>query len=101
MTTYKAPLADIRFVMFDLLKVEAAYQRLPGGENATRDVVDAILEEAARFSEQVLAPLNASGDEEGCHLDKATAAVTTPKGFKEAYATYICLLYTSPSPRDS
>ena len=89
MTTYKAPLADIRFVMFDLLKVEAAYQRLPGGENATRDVVDAILEEAARFSEQVLAPLNASGDEEGCHLDKATAEVTTPKGFKEAYATYI------------
>ena len=89
MTTYKAPLADIRFVMFDLLKVEAEYQRLPGGENATRDVVDAILEEAARFSEQVLAPLNASGDEEGCHLDKATASVTTPKGFKEAYATYI------------
>ena len=89
MTTYKAPLADIRFVMFDLLKVEAAYQRLPGGENATRDVVDAILEEAARFSEQVLAPLNASGDEEGCHLDKATAEVTTPKGFKAAYATYI------------
>src|SRR5678816_3330611 len=62
MTTYKAPLADIRFVMFDLLKVEAAYQRLPGGENATRDVVDAILEEAARFSEQVLAPLNARLD---------------------------------------
>ena len=89
MTTYKAPLADIRFVMFDLLKVEAQYQRLPGGEVATRDVVDAILEEAARFSEQVLAPLNASGDEEGCHLDKATAEVTTPKGFKEAYATYI------------
>ncbi len=89
MTTYKAPLADIRFVMFDLLKVEAEYQRLPGGENATRDVVDAILEEAARFSEQVLAPLNASGDEEGCHLDKATATVTTPKGFKEAYATYV------------
>ena len=89
MSTYKAPLADIRFVMFDLLKVEAQYQRLPGGENATRDVVDAILEEAARFSEQVLAPLNASGDEEGCHLDKATATVTTPKGFKEAYATYI------------
>ncbi|HSC11205.1 MAG TPA: acyl-CoA dehydrogenase C-terminal domain-containing protein [Rhodanobacteraceae bacterium] len=89
MTTYKAPLADIRFVMFDLLKVEAAYQRLPGGEMATRDVVDAILEEAARFSEQVLAPLNASGDEEGCRLDNATAEVTTPKGFKEAYATYV------------
>src|SRR5580765_1383363 len=89
MTTYKAPLADIRFVMFDLLKVEAAYQRLPGGENATRDVVDAILEEAARFSEQVLAPLNAVGDEQGCTLDKTTGSVTTPKGFKQAYAQYV------------
>ena len=89
MAAYKAPLADMRFVMFDLLKVEAQYARLAGGENATRDVVEAILEEAAKFSEQVLAPLNASGDEEGCHLDKATATVTTPKGFKEAYKTYI------------
>jgi hypothetical protein len=89
MTIYKAPLADMRFVMFDLLKVDSSYPRLAGGENATRDVVEAILEEAAKFSEQVLAPLNASGDEEGCHLDKATATVTTPKGFKEAYAKYI------------
>ena len=89
MTAYKAPLADMRFVMLDLLKVDASYPGLAGGENASRDVVEAILEEAARFSEQVLAPLNASGDEEGCHLDKATATVTTPKGFKEAYKTYI------------
>jgi alkylation response protein AidB-like acyl-CoA dehydrogenase len=89
MADYKAPLADIRFVMFDLLKVEAQYQRLAGGENATRDIVDAILDEAARFTEQVLAPLNSSGDEEGCHLDKATAEVTTPKGFKEAYKQYV------------
>jgi 3-(methylsulfanyl)propanoyl-CoA dehydrogenase len=89
MATYKAPLADMRFVMFDLLEVDAQYARIAGGENATRDVVEAILEEAAKFSEQVLAPLNASGDEEGCHLDKATATVTTPKGFKEAYAKYI------------
>ena len=89
MTAYKAPVADMRFVMFDLLKVDESYPRLAGGENATRDVVEAILEEAAKFSEQVLAPLNASGDEEGCHLNKATATVTTPKGFKEAYAKYI------------
>jgi len=89
MSTYRAPLADMRFVLFDLLKVEAQYARLPGGENATRDTVDAILDEAAKFSEQVLAPLNASGDEQGCTLDKATATVTTPKGFKEAYAQYI------------
>ena len=89
MTIYKAPLADMRFVMFDLLKVDTSYPRLAGGENATRDVVEAILEEAAKFAEQVLAPLNASGDEEGCHLDKSTATVTTPKGFKEAYKTYV------------
>ena len=89
MSTYKAPLDDIRFVMFDLLQVESAYQRLAGGENATRDVVDAILDEAARFSEQVLAPLNASGDDEGCFLDKATGVVRTPKGFKQAYEQYI------------
>src|SRR5438445_850700 len=89
MSTYRAPLADMRFVQFDLLKVEAQYARLPGGENATRDTVDAILDEAAKFCEQVLAPLNASGDEQGCTLDKATATVTTPKGFKEAYAQYI------------
>jgi alkylation response protein AidB-like acyl-CoA dehydrogenase len=86
---YKAPLDDMRFVLFDLLKVEEHYAQLAGGENATHDVVDAILEESARFCEQVLAPLNASGDEEGCQLDKATATVTTPKGFKEAYAKYV------------
>ncbi|MBN8888528.1 MAG: acyl-CoA dehydrogenase C-terminal domain-containing protein [Rudaea sp.] len=89
MTRYAAPLADMRFVLFDLLKVEAQYARLPGGETATRDTLDAIFDEAAKFCEQVLAPLNASGDEEGCSLDKATGNVTTPKGFKEAYKQYV------------
>jgi alkylation response protein AidB-like acyl-CoA dehydrogenase len=89
MTTYQAPLADMRFVMFDLLKLDQQYARIDGGANATRDVVDAILDEAAKFSEQVLAPLNAIGDEQGCVLDKATATVTTPSGFKEAYAKYV------------
>src|SRR5262249_44990245 len=89
MTAYKAPLADMRFVMFDLLQVDKDYPRLAGGENATRDVVEAILDESAKFCEQVLAPLNASGDEEGCHFDKATATVTTPTGFKNAYAKYV------------
>jgi alkylation response protein AidB-like acyl-CoA dehydrogenase len=89
MSLYKAPLADMRFALFDVLKADSQYARLPGGENATRDILDAILDEAARFSEQVLAPLNSVGDEEGCHFDKATATVTTPKGFKEAYAQYI------------
>jgi len=89
MSLYKAPLADMRFALFDVLKAESQYARLPGGENATRDILDAVLDEAAKFSEQVLAPLNAVGDEEGCRFDKATATVTTPKGFKEAYAQYI------------
>ena len=89
MTAYKAPVADMRFVMFDLLKLDAQYARIDGGANATRDVVEAILDEAAKFSEQVLAPLNAIGDEQGCVLDKATGTVTTPTGFKEAYAQYV------------
>jgi alkylation response protein AidB-like acyl-CoA dehydrogenase len=88
MTVYKAPLADMRFVMFDLLKLDAQYARIDGGANATRDVVDAILDEAAKFSETVLAPLNAPGDEQGCTLDKTSGNVTTPPGFKEAYAQY-------------
>jgi alkylation response protein AidB-like acyl-CoA dehydrogenase len=88
MTVYKAPLADMRFVMFDLLNLDAQYARIDGGANATRDVVDAILDEAAKFSETVLAPLNAPGDEQGCTLDKTSGNVTTPPGFKEAYAQY-------------
>jgi alkylation response protein AidB-like acyl-CoA dehydrogenase len=86
MSKYAAPLTDMRFVLFDVLGAEALFARLPGGDAATRDVVDAVLEEAARFNEQVLAPLNQSGDQEGCHF--ADGAVTTPKGFKEAYAQF-------------
>ena len=89
MNRYTAPLSDLRFVLFDMLDVEAVYQRLPGCETATRDVIDAVLEEAAKFAEQVLAPLNQSGDAEGCHFDAATHGVRTPKGFKEAFAKYV------------
>jgi len=89
MTRYAAPLADMRFVLFDLLDVEKQYARLPGGDAATRDTLEAIFDEAAKFCEQVLAPINSSADEEGCTLDKATGNVTTPKGFKEAYRQYV------------
>ncbi|MGE7137989.1 acyl-CoA dehydrogenase C-terminal domain-containing protein [Luteibacter sp. NPDC031894] len=88
MTLYKAPLDDMRFALYDVLGAEAVLARLEGGDAHTRDLIDAVLDEAARFNEQVLAPLNASGDAEGCHYDKATAAVTTPAGFKEAYRQY-------------
>src|SRR6201991_120335 len=88
MTIYKAPLNDMRFALYDVLGAEAVLTRLEGGEAHSRDLLDAVLDEAARFNEQVLAPLNASGDQEGCVYDKATATVTTPKGFKKAYRQY-------------
>lgn len=87
MPSYKAPLRDIQFVMEDLLKVYPHYQKLPGYEETTADLTNAILGEAAKFSENVLAPLNAVGDQQGCQLDDGE--VTTPSGFKEAYREYI------------
>ena len=88
MSTYTAPLQDIRFALHDVLVAEALFARL-GHTEATRDIVDAVLEESARFTETVLAPLNRVGDEVGCSYDKATGAVTTPPGFKEAYAQFV------------
>ena len=86
--TYKAPLTDMRFALFDVLGAEAVFARL-GFAEATRDIVDAVLEEAARFTETVLAPLNRIGDTVGCSYDKASGGVTTPPGFKQAYAQYV------------
>ncbi len=88
MSSYKAPLDDIRFALFDVLDAEAQFQRLGFGD-ATRDVLDAVLDEAARFTETVLAPLNPVGDREGCALDQATGRVTTPAGFRQAYAQFV------------
>ena len=88
MTIYKAPLDDQRFALYDVLGAEAVLTKLEGGEAHTRDLLDAVLEEAGRLSEAVLAPFNASGDEEGCTFDKATHTVTTPKGFKEAFKAF-------------
>lgn len=87
MLQYKAPLRDIRFVMNELLESEALYQRLPGYEEATQDLMDAIVEEGARFAENVLSPLNQSGDDEGCTWKDGV--VTTPKGFPEAYRQFV------------
>ncbi|MEO7250987.1 MAG: acyl-CoA dehydrogenase N-terminal domain-containing protein, partial [Arenimonas sp.] len=88
MNSYTAPLRDIRFALFDVLDAEALYQKL-GIVHAQRDLMDAVLDEAAKFTQNVLAPLNAIGDEHGCRYDKATGAVTTPPGFKEAYAQFV------------
>ena len=73
----------MKFLIHEVFDFDEHYKGLPGGDEATPDIVDAVLEECARFSEEVLSPLNAVGDEEGCTL--ADGKVTTPTGFKEAY----------------
>ncbi|MDI5987105.1 acyl-CoA dehydrogenase C-terminal domain-containing protein [Halomonas sp. M4R5S39] len=87
MPDYQAPLRDLRFVMDEMLDYPAHYARLSGGEEATPDVVAAILEEGARFAREVLLPLNQSGDREGCLLEGGE--VKAPKGFRQAYQQYV------------
>ena len=86
MHQYKAPLRDMKFLLHEVFDYDAHYAGLPGGENASPDIVDAVLDEMARFCETEIAPLNQSGDEEGCRLEDGQ--VITPKGFKEAYAAF-------------
>ena len=88
MSTYKAPLDDLRFGLYDVLDAEALFARL-GHADANRELVDAVLDEAARFAETVLAPLNRVGDEIGCSYDKATGDVTTPPGFRQAFEQFV------------
>ena len=86
MPTYKAPLRDLQFVMHEVLNSEAHYAAI-GAEDATPDMIDAIIGEAGKFCEEVLAPLNKVGDDEGCTYKDGE--VTTPTGFKEAYAQWV------------
>jgi len=88
-THYTAPLADVRFALYDVLEVEKLFARLPSCEALNRELMDAVLEEAAKFSQAVLAPLNQTGDSQGCTFDKNTAGVTTPEGFKHAYEQFV------------
>ena len=86
MPEYKAPVRDTRFIINEVLKLDQ-FADLPGFDMATPDMVDAILEEAGKFCSEVVAPLNQTGDREGCtrHDD---GSVTTPSGFKDAYAQF-------------
>ena len=83
MPIYKAPVEDALFLLNDVFHLDH-YGNLPGFSDASPDVVEAVLREAAKFSEEVLTPLNRVGDKEGCKR-AADGSVTTPKGFKEAY----------------
>ncbi len=86
MPTYTAPTRDTRFLVNELLDL-ASYGNLPGFEMASPDVTDAVITEGGKFCAEVLAPINQSGDQEGCtrHED---GSVTTPKGFKEAFKQF-------------
>ncbi len=85
MPEFKAPIRDIQFALYEVLGAEAHYQRI-GAAEASRDLVDAIITEGGRFSEEVLAPLFRVGDQ-GCKFEDGV--VTTPKGFKEAYQQFV------------
>src|ERR1700716_3841849 len=83
MPSYKAPLEDVSCLLNDVFQIDR-YDNLPGFSDASADVREAVLNEAAKLSEQVLQPLNRVGDIEGC-IRHDDGRVTTPKGFKEAY----------------
>ena len=85
MQVYTPPLRDMRFVLHELHGSEQL-STLKGLEEVTPDLIDAVLEEAGKFVTEVLAPLNQSGDLEGCTYENGV--VRTPKGFKEAYKAF-------------
>ena len=87
MPDYRVPLRDMRFLMNEVFDYPSHYRDLAGGEEASPEVIDAILEAAADYCEQVLAPLNAVGDREGCVFEHGQ--VRTPSGFREAYRQFI------------
>ena len=86
MATYAAPLRDMRFVLHELLD-SSALSGLPGFEQVNGELIDAVIEQAAALSQEVLFPLNLPGDAEGCTFENGV--VRTPRGFKEAYQTMI------------
>src|SRR5579863_5413856 len=92
MTVWKAPLREYRFVLHELLGIDDV-TALPGYAEATADIFDSVLAEGGKFCEEVLLPLNRSGDEEGCRFENGQ--VLTPAGFKEAYRQYAEAGWTS------
>ncbi len=87
MHSYKAPIRDMHFVLFDIVKVQDQGDALPSYADATPDVISAVLEEAGKFCEYELHPINRAGDEEGCTWDNGH--VKTAKGFKQAYDKFV------------
>ncbi|MFN0183475.1 MAG: acyl-CoA dehydrogenase C-terminal domain-containing protein [Aquabacterium sp.] len=89
MPQYNPPLRDMRFVLHEVIGVVDQLRLLPRHADVDAETLDAVLEEGGKFAAEVIAPLNLSGDVEGCTRDPATHEVRTPSGFKEAYAQYV------------
>ncbi len=95
MTIYKAPTRDFQFLFREVLQADQALASMSGFDDVNNEMVDMVIEEGAKFCEQVLHPLNLSGDKEGCTFDNG--AVRTPTGFKQAYQSYTELGWSSLS----
>ncbi|QKV51781.1 acyl-CoA dehydrogenase C-terminal domain-containing protein [Comamonas antarctica] len=89
MPSYQPPLRDMQFLLHEVFEVTQEFQAMPRHAEVDADTINAVLEEAGKFAADVVFPLNISGDEQGCTLDRDTHAVTTPEGFKQAYAQYV------------
>ena len=87
MSEFKTPFRDMQFVLQELLDGEEHYSGLDSPEKVTPDLLQSIIDSMAQFAREVLHPINLSGDQEGCHW--SPEGVTTPAGFKEAYAQYV------------
>ncbi len=89
MPHYNPPIRDMQFLLHEVLDAVPTLQALPAHADIDADTLDAVLIEGGKFASEVLTPINLPGDAEGCQLDPASHAVTTPKGFKQAYAQYV------------
>ena len=89
MPQYTPPLRDMQFVMHEVLNVVDELRLCPKHADVDADTINAVIEEGGKFAANVLAPINQSGDEEGCVLDKSTHEVKAPAGFKAAYAQFV------------
>ena len=88
MPSYTPPLRDMHFVLHELLHVCDEFKQLPAHQDLDQETIAAVLEEGGKFAAEVLFPLNQTGDQQGCTLNHETHAVTTPDGFKEAFAEF-------------
>lgn len=88
MPTYRAPLKDMHFLLFELFKAPEQFINIPEYSHVDEQTIRAILEQAAHFAEQEIFPLNIPGDRQGCTYNPITHTVHTPEGFKTAYQTF-------------